>query len=270
MHYWKNKVVLVTGGSAGLGLGIARAFAQAQAKVMLAGRSLDKLQAASAELQAHGILAENVAIYSVDVTQQTQVAQLIDATIEKFGQLHVLVNNVGVSMRGEVLNTPPSEFMRLFETNFISMVQCVQAAAPYLRASQGHIVNIGSLAAKSTSRYLGAYPASKFPVAAFSQQLRLELADAGVHTLLVCPGPILRPDAGSRYTQTETSLPTSAQKPGGGVKIKGLDPAFVAARILRACENRQPELILPWKAKLLFALAQLWPRLGDWIIRRMT
>ena len=61
-----------------------------------------------------------------------------------------------------------------------------------------------------------------------------------------------------------------ARQPGGGVKLKGIDPAWLAARILSACERRQPELVVPARAKLLFAIAQLWPNLGDWIVTRMT
>ena len=127
-----------------------------------------------------------------------------------------------------------------------------------------------SLAAKSASRYLGAYPASKFPLAAYAQQMRLEQGPLGLHTLLVCPGPIRRDDAGSRYDSKAGDLPAAARQPGGGVKLKGIDPDWLARRILMACENRQAELVVPGRAKLLFAISQLWPALGDWIVTRMT
>jgi short-subunit dehydrogenase len=117
---------------------------------------------------------------------------------------------------------------------------------------------------------LGAYPASKFPLAAYAQQLRLELGPLGLHTLLVCPGPIRRDDAGSRYDSKAGDLPAAAREPGGGVKLKGIDPDWLARRILVACERRQAELIVPGRAKLLFAISQLWPALGDWIVTRMT
>jgi short-subunit dehydrogenase len=136
--------------------------------------------------------------------------------------------------------------------------------------ARGHVVHIGSLAAKSASRYLGAYPASKFPLAAYSQQLRLELGPHGLHTLLVCPGPIRREDAGSRYDAQAATLPPEARRPGGGVKLEGIEPDWLARRIMAACEQRQAELVVPARAKLLFALTQLWPTLGDWIITRMS
>jgi len=88
--------------------------------------------------------------------------------------------------------------------------------------------------------------------------------------LLVLPGPIARSDAGSRYDDQAAGLPSGAGQPGGGIRLKGIDPAKLAQRILRACERRQPELVVPASARLLFALQQLSPRLGDWIIRKMT
>jgi short-subunit dehydrogenase len=128
-------------------------------------------------------------------------------------------------------------------------------------------VNIGSLAGKSAARWLGAYPASKFALTAYTQQLRLELAPEGIHVLLVCPGPIARPDA-RRYD--DSGLPPEAQRPGGGVRTRAIDPAELAQRILRACEQRQPELVVPWRARLLFAISQLSPRWGDALIQRLT
>jgi len=126
------------------------------------------------------------------------------------------------------------------------------------------------LASKSAARFLGGYPATKFAVAAYSQQLRLELAEDGVHVLLVCPGPIARPDAGARYDDVAHDLPAAARQPGGGVKVRGLDPDDLARRILHACQRRSPELVVPARARWLFAIQQLWPRLGDWILRRKT
>jgi short-subunit dehydrogenase len=263
---WSHKTVLVTGGSAGLGLAIAEAFASAGARVAIVGRNTERLVDAQRKLQA--LSGETISIVA-DVTRDDDVQRMIAETVARFGTLDVLVNNVGVSMRGEALATPVEEYRRLLDLNFLSVVRCTQAAASELKATRGSVVMIGSLASKAASRYLGAYPASKFPLAAFAQQLRLELRDSGVHTLLVCPGPIRRDDAGVRYDGA-SPLPESAKRPGGGVKLKGLDPAYVARRIVKACERRQAELVLPGRARLMFALAQLWPALGDWIVDRMT
>ncbi len=266
MSYWQGKVALVTGGSAGLGFAIAHALGERGASVMLAARDSERLQVATEQLRAKGGRAAG---FATDVTDPEQVDSLVASTIEEFGQLDMLVNNVGRSTRGNVLDTTPDEFRELMELNFLSVVRCTRAASPHLIESGGHIVNIGSLAAKSVSKFLGAYPASKFAVAAYSQQLRIELDSQGVHVLLVCPGPIAREDAGGRYDAETDDLPNSARRPGGGVKLKGIAPEQLAAKILRSCEQRRAELVLPAKARWLFAISQLWPSLGDRIVRRM-
>jgi NAD(P)-dependent dehydrogenase (short-subunit alcohol dehydrogenase family) len=267
MSYWKDKVALVTGGSAGFGWALAQVLADAGAKLALADIDEQRLAAAVDQLRERGCDVEGL---SVDVTQPAQVDALVQQVVERFGRLDMLANIVGRSARGALLDTTPEAFRDLFELNFLSMVHCTRASASHLIESKGHVVNMGSLAAKSASRFLGAYPASKFPVAAYSQQLRYELGPQGLHVLLVCPGPIARQDAGHRYDDQAEDLPDSARRPGGGVKLKGIPPAKLAAKVLRACEKRVPELVMPAKARLLFAILQLWPSLGDRILKRMT
>src|SRR5437667_12058093 len=89
-------------------------------------------------------------------------------------RLDVLVNCAGRSDRGEAAILTADKFRELLELNFLSAVRCTRAALPRLAQTRGHVVHIGSLAAKAASRYLGGYPASKFPLAAYAQQLRLE------------------------------------------------------------------------------------------------
>jgi short-subunit dehydrogenase len=267
MSYWTDKVALVTGGSAGLGLAIARALVGAGASVTIAARDEDRLAAARDSLNAGGMAC---AAIPADVTKQPDCERLVTQTLAARGRLDLLVNCAGRSARGEAAATSADEFAQLIEINFLSAVRVSRAALPRLVASRGHLVFIGSLASKSASRYLGAYPASKFPLAAYAQQLRLELGPQGLHTLLVCPGPIRRDDAGQRYDAAAANLPSEARRPGGGVKLKGIDPDWLAARILRGCERRTPELVVPARARLLFAISQLWPRWGDWIVTRMT
>ena len=133
----------------------------------------------------------------------------------------MLVNNAGRTMRGKVLDTTPEQFRDLMELNLIALVRCTRAAAPHLLAERGHVVNIGSLAAKSAARWLGAYPATKFAVAAYSQQLRLELGPQGLHVLLVCPGPIQRSDTRLYPLCGLEDVPERARQPGGGGEDAG-------------------------------------------------
>ena len=267
MPYWTDKVALVTGGSAGLGLAIARALVGAGAKVTIAARDEARLCASARSLGTDGRECRAIA---ADVTKQAECERIVSQVIADCGRLDLLVNCAGRSARGEIAATTTDQFAELLDVNFLSAVNVTQAALPHLLSSRGHLVFIGSLASKAAARYLGAYPASKFPLAAYAQQLRLELAAQGLHTLLVCPGPIRRDDAGQRYASEAANLPPEARRPGGGVKLKEIDPDWLAGRILQSCERHSPELVVPARARLLFAIGQLWPSLGDWIVTRMT
>jgi NAD(P)-dependent dehydrogenase (short-subunit alcohol dehydrogenase family) len=267
MTYWHDKVALVTGGSSGLGRIIAEAFSAAGAKVVIAALEADAVRQAVDEMQANG--REVLGVHA-DITRQEDVDRLFAQTIERFGRLDVLVNNAGRSMRGKVIETTPEQFRELMELNLIALVRCTRAAATHLLKQRGHVVNIGSLAAKSAARWVGAYPATKFAVAAYSQQLRLELGPQGLHVLLVCPGPIQRKDARLYPLEGLEDVPDRARAPGAGVQVRAIPPDALARAILRACERRQPELVVPGKARWLFALSQLWPSLGDWIVLRKT
>lgn len=265
---WQDKVVIVTGGSAGLGKALAEAFAAAGARIVVAARNADDLALLASSLQHAG---HDAIAVPADVTNDAQVERLIAQTVDHYGRIDVLVNCAGRSTRGAVLDATPEEFQRLFDLNFLGAVRCVRAAAPFLIRSRGHIVNIGSLASKAASLYIGAYPATKFALAGYSQQLRLELGPQGVHVLLVCPGPIKRQgESGPRYKQESAGLPEKAGKPGAGVKLPAIQPKKLAQAILEACRRRNFELIYPRRARILFALAQVSPRLGDWLLRKLS
>jgi NAD(P)-dependent dehydrogenase (short-subunit alcohol dehydrogenase family) len=265
--YWKDKVVLVTGGSSGLGRVIADAFAAAGCRLVIAGLEPEAVAKAAEEIRATGCDALGI---TADITRQEQVDGLFSQALTHFGGLDVLVNNAGRSMRGRILDTTPEQFRDLMELNLLALVRCTRAAAEHLIARRGHLVNIGSLAAKSAARWVGAYPATKFAVAAYCQQLRLELGPQGLHVLLVCPGPIQRGDARLYPLEGLEQVPQRAREPGAGVKVRVISPETLARRILHACERRRPELVIPGKARLLFALSQLWPSLGDWLVLRNT
>lgn len=267
MNAWQDKVVIVTGASAGLGRWIASTFAETGAKVVLAARSPGPLAEVAKSLESRG---HEVLAVPVDVTNESDVRAIVEQTCNHFGRIDVLVNNVGRSARGALLDTTPKAFEEMLELNLLAAVRCTRAAAPMLIERQGSIVNIASLAAKSAARYLGAYPASKFALAAYTQQLRLELAPQGVHVMLVCSGPIARDDAVQRYESQLEGLPAEAAKPGAGVKTKAIAPEELSRRIVLGCEQRRPEIVVPGKARLLFALSQLWPKLGDKLLLRMT
>jgi short-subunit dehydrogenase len=272
MSYWHGKRAVITGGSAGLGRAMAGVLVQHGARVAIVARRAETLERAAVELRN---LGGNVISVTADVTIQSEVDRLATTLQSAWGGIDLLCNCAGRSMRGTVLATPTEEFRNLWEVNFLAALQCSKAFAAALAASHGHIVLVGSLASKVAAAHLGAYPTSKFPLAALAQQLRIELGEAGPHVLLVCPGPIARdgganrPESG-RYVDQATGLPAAAQKPGGGAKVRAIDPRHLSEQILDACQRRRPELIVPRSARLLFAISQLSPAIGDWLLRRMT
>jgi uncharacterized protein len=270
MSYWRGKRAVVTGGSAGLGRAVAKALVRHGARVIIMARGQTLLDDAAQELRASG---GEVLTVAGDVTHQDDVGRLAATAFSAWGGVDLLCHCAGHSMRGTALATSADDYRELWETNFLSAVRCVQAFADSLLASHGHVVLIGSLASKVAAGYLGAYPASKFPLAALAQQLRIESGPSGLHTLLVCPGPITRDDsqaAGARYAHQAAEVPAAAHQPGGGAKVPHIDPHRLAEKILRACETRRAELIVPWTPRLLFVAAQISPRFGDWLLRRTT
>ncbi|MBT6846375.1 MAG: SDR family NAD(P)-dependent oxidoreductase [Planctomycetaceae bacterium] len=266
MVQWQQKTVVITGGSAGLGKELALAFLERQATVIVVARDSERLE------NLRHATDNCVHTYVCDVTCDESVQELMILLDADFDKIDVWVNNVGKSDRGEARNTTVAEFEKSLRINFLTVVRCTNAILPSLLESRGKLINIGSLACKSGGMYIGSYPAGKHPLAVYSQQLRMELAGDCVGVLLVCPGPIDRREHRSETARYDisNSLPASAAGPGGGVRLKLIDPQRLAKQIIRACEKNKLELVVPRSAKLLFAISQLCPRLGDWMLRGKT
>ncbi|MCG8450963.1 MAG: SDR family oxidoreductase, partial [Pirellulales bacterium] len=174
---WHDRVCLVTGASSGLGVAIAQAFAQRGSKVILTARRAEPLERTAAVIREIGGSVESL---PGDVTHQEDVDRLCKTVSERYGRIDMLCNCAGQSTRGEILATSVEDFQQLLDVNFLAAVRMTRAFAPLLLESQGHVVNIGSLASKVAPRFMGGYSASKFALAAYSQQLRLELGPQGL------------------------------------------------------------------------------------------
>lgn len=204
-----------------------------------------------------------------DVTNDSSVQNAIKQIDDQLGRLDVWVNNVGKSARASVTDCSIDLYDELMQLNFYSAVRCTAQALPLLKQSSGSLINIGSLASKTAWPWMAPYAASKHALAAYTHQLRLE-GPANVNFLHVLPGPIKRPDSGTRYDTQAADLSESAKRPGAGAKVKGIDPDKLAQKIVRAEHRRMAELIVPNKSRILFALAQLSPSVGDWLLNRFT
>jgi NAD(P)-dependent dehydrogenase (short-subunit alcohol dehydrogenase family) len=192
---FSNRVVMVTGGSDGIGLGIASAFARAHARVVICSRSTDKLRHAESVLSEHG---KEVLAMAVDVREASSVAELFAATEERFGGLDVLVNNAGGSfsdtfIRGPLLSLTGDDLLEAFRLNVVGGFNCVHLAVPMMRArGAGTIINITSVAADGVSGAMGAYGASKAALNNVTRTMAEEFAPE-VRVIGVAPGAIATP-----------------------------------------------------------------------------
>ncbi|RMF38154.1 MAG: SDR family NAD(P)-dependent oxidoreductase [Planctomycetota bacterium] len=285
--FWHGKTAIVCGATAGLGRSITAALAeQGVGRLAVVARSPDNLQSLAGELRDRYPAVEIVPA-AVDLTDRASVEQFaaafpaldLPARIAGGNQptggagrdVDLLVQAVGQSDRGRIDSLPTERLQGLIETNVVTSLHAIQAFVPRM-APGGTIVLVGSLASLFATRFLGGYAIAKHALAALAHQARRELADRDLHVLLVCPGPIRRPDGGQRYRDLDQAvdLPPQALQPGGGAKLRGLEPQRLARDILGAAERKQALLIRPRKARLLWALSTVCPTLAERILRNRS
>ncbi|MCH2179249.1 MAG: SDR family NAD(P)-dependent oxidoreductase [Mariniblastus sp.] len=266
--FWKEKTVVITGGSRGLGLAIGKAFAAHSANVVLIGRDVERLESARSEI-LDDALSQRVDTFCLDITDEAVFEQRFEQLIETLETVDVWVNCAGKSIRCDLETSLLGDYRELMEINFFAAVRCSLAALPLLKRSRGHLINIGSLSSKTAWPYVAPYATSKHALSAFTQQLRIE-GPSEVHYLQVCPGPISRDDTVDRYREQTAQLGEAAKQAGAGAPVGKIAPDQLAEKIVRACQKRSVELVVPWHSRLLFSISQLFPRLGDWILKRLS
>jgi short-subunit dehydrogenase len=186
----KGKVVLVTGGSRGLGFAIARELALSGVRLALTARDAAELDRARSRLVASGCAAEaDVWTYACDVSVEPQVRDLVTAATAHFGSIDVVVNNAGIILVGPLESKTLESFHQAMNINFFGAVHATLAVLPQMLArGNGAIVNIGSIGGKVAFPHLLPYVASKFAITGWSQGLRAELRGRGIQVTTVSPG----------------------------------------------------------------------------------
>jgi len=182
---FKNKVAIITGSSGGIGKAIAISLAQQGSKVVINGRNSERLNKTLLEIKE---ITSEVLAFCCDVSSISGSQDLIDKTIEKFGKIDLLINNVGISMRGEIADLNPEVFKTVFDSNVLGAVYPTIPAIKHIRETKGSIVFISSLAAIHGLPFLSAYSSSKLALRAIAESLRIEESKNDVHVGLVLVG----------------------------------------------------------------------------------
>lgn len=250
-----GKVVVITGGGSGIGRALAEALARAGSTVVVA----DVRRDAAAEV-ARAIVADRgrADAHEVDVTDATSVARLVDATVDAHGRIDVMINNAGIAVAGEFRDVPPEQFRKVVEVDFFGVVNGSRAAyAEMLRQGHGHIVNVASMYGLLPGAGNAPYVAAKHAVVGFSETLRIEAADLGVHVTTVCPGfidtPLLRDSAavGATFADVMRLVP---------FRLVPVERAV--ALIVRGIERRDALVVFPGYVHALLAATRTIPSLA--------
>ncbi|KAL4218959.1 hypothetical protein ACF0H5_021545 [Mactra antiquata] len=191
MDSLRGKVVLITGASSGIGEGIAVHLARLRCRLSLTGRSEENLHRVSEECVKAGLSKEQILTTPVDINNGDHRRSIIEKTVSKFGELHVLVNNAGIVKLDTLCTATEENYDDVFTTNVKSLVLLTQLAIPYLKRVKGCIVNNSSIAGQRSFAVAGVYCMTKASLDMFTQCLALELAPDGVRVNSINPGTIV-------------------------------------------------------------------------------
>ena len=249
---------LVTGAAGGLGRYISRALAAQGANLVLSDLPGDGLESRRAEVSAFGTTVEAVA---ADLTKQKERRGLIPRAEEALGPIDVLVNNAGVEFVGPYAKASLSEIDQINKVNFLTPMELSRIALPgMLERRRGHIVNMASLAGKSSLAFFHTYNGTKYGVVGFTHSLRHELTDDPVSASVICPGFIERE---GMYGRIESEV--EGENPLGSSP-----PEKVGQAVVRAITEDRAEIIIsPRPIRPLIALSAAFPQAGMWLAERI-
>jgi short-subunit dehydrogenase len=241
----KDRIVVITGASEGIGAACARAFEARGARLSLVARNREKLASVGGPetLRTAG-----------DITSAEIRRSVVARTIERFGQIDILINNAGMGLYSAAWNAPMQDARRLFELNLFTPLELTQLVVPHMRdRKQGAIVNISSIAGKVTLPWFSLYSASKFALGSLTDGLRMELKPFGIHAMTVCPG----------YVKTEFQAHALGTRPPDAI-MKGrrfaITPEECAEAIVRGLERGARTVVVPRIGWIFVALNRLFPR----------
>lgn len=254
----KDQVAIITGGSSGIGKALAISFAKRGAKVVVTGRNQERLDEIASELNA--LNAPNLCL-SLNVASEADNKRLIDETIAAFGQINVLVNNAGISMRALFEEIEIDVFKKVMDINFYGTLYATKYALPHILKTKGSIVGVSSINGYRGTPARTAYTASKYAMNGFFESLRTEVMHRGVHVLVACPGFTGTNIRNAALTADGTSQGDSPRDEG-----KMMTAEEVAEGIMKAIKKRKRDIVFTAQGKLAVLLNKIMPGRMDKIV----
>ena len=258
---FKDKVVIITGASSGIGKELALRFSKSDAKLVLASRNLDKLKQVEKELKEFN---ENILIVKTDVSNREDCKNLIDKTIEKFERIDILINNAGITMYSRFDEVEDIEiFDKIIKINYLGSVYMTYYALPHLKKTKGIIVGISSLTGKNGVPTRTAYSASKHAMAGFFDSLRIELKESGVGVVMIYPGFVKTDIRKNAFGKDGKPLKNSHISEKGIMSVEKCVDIIIKAII-----KRKREVIMTLRGKVGQFLKLFFPSLVDKIAKK--
>lgn len=253
----RGRVVLITGGSRGLGLVMAREFAREGARLAICARRPDELEAARADLKRRG--SEVIAI-PCDVRERTQVNEMVAVARDRFGRIDVLVNNAGVIQVGPLEVMTVADYEEAMKTHFWGPLYATLAVLPEMRRRRsGRIVNITSIGGKLSIPHLVPYSASKFALVGLSEGMRAELLKDGVVVTTVCPGLMRTGSPRNAFFKGRHRAEYAWFAISDSLPVSSMNALRAARQIIEATKRGDAEITLSIQAKLAARFHGLFP-----------
>lgn len=254
----KNKVVLITGATSGIGKALCYYFASKGSRVVIGARRHDKLIEIAEDLRLKGA---EVAFVQMDVSVEADCKNFILTAVERFGKIDVLINNAGLSMRAIFEDTKLDVLKRLMDVNFWGTVYCTRYALPYLLSEKGSIVGVSSIAGFKGLPARSGYSASKFAMSGFLESVRIENLKKGLHVLIAFPG-----FTASNIRNSALAADGSQQAESPRDEQKMMQPEKVAAHIYCAVKRRKKTITLTLEGNMISLLNKYFPGRLDYLI----
>jgi NAD(P)-dependent dehydrogenase (short-subunit alcohol dehydrogenase family) len=264
----RGQVVVITGGSSGLGLALAHRFGQAGVKLVLAARNEAQLQQAERALLSAGSIADarDILLVACDLSDAKQAAYLIDETLSSFGVPDILINNAGIIEVGPVESQPLEVFERAMAVNFFGALYTIHALLPsLLRRRRGSIVNISSVGGKMAVPHLLPYVASKFALTGLSEGLHSELRHKGIRVTTVCPGLMRTGGEDHAHFRGQARKEAAWFKTAARTPLLAASVAHAAEVVFDAVNRGRTEVAITPQAWLAARFAGLAPETTQWM-----